>query len=285
MLNTALLKELGGWDPVRTSADRELIQRLAAKLGSPSVRLVDKEIPLCFALDQKTSLTRTPETHVRSVFFGTINAYQSASRRWHASARQAGDFRIDPDPNAPRKFPAPVTMLSERIAPRPYDVTLIADFGLADEAFELAYEHLVAALRCGLRVAIFHWPRYDNAPSDVDSRIHTLIDQLKIDLLMPEQTLETSHLVVYAPAILQHRLDQVPRIAAERMHVVVDQTVEGDGRGAGAQYDPEIVRQNLEALFGSEGEWCPISPLIHDRMAADPRYPEPGGLTWMPWAR
>ena len=276
MLSTALLKDLGGWDPVRTGADREFTRRLAAQMGAPGVRLVQKDIPMSFALDQATSLTRNPATHIRSVFFGTVNAYQSAFRRWHASATHSSDLRIDPAPEAPRRFPAPVPMLSERTTPSPFDVILIADFGEIDQAFGLAYEHMQTALQSGLRIGIFHWPRYDKAPREMDASIHTLIDQFEIEMLMPEQALSTDLLIVYSPGNLQYRLDRVPQISSEALNVVVDPMANVNNGVADKGYDSAVVRQTLKDLFGSEGQWSSIPPTVRTRAAAELQYAEPG---------
>jgi glycosyltransferase involved in cell wall biosynthesis len=278
MLRTELMHEMGGWDPVRTTADTEFVRRLAAKLGYPGVRLVHKEVPMSFALDAETTLTHHPATHIRGMYFGAIKDYGSAYSRWHASVGKSGDFGIDPDPDAPRRFPAPTRMLSRREPLRRYDAILIGDFAADGEGLDLALGQMESLTLAGNRVGIFHWPRYETAPCKVSGRVCALIDRFEVELLTPDLATEADELVIYSPGALQHRLDRVPRIEYRRMRVVVDDVPEIGEDEANDQYDPAAVRRNLEACFGTEGEWCPTSPWVRERMTADSRFPAPREL-------
>src|SRR5690606_23320819 len=88
--------------------------------------------------------------------------------------------------------------------------------------------------------------------------------------------------VLYYPLLFKHRVDRVPALSFERMHVIVNQMADRLYSGGDPQYDPQVVSENLRSLFGSTGEWCPISPLVRELMMKDPRYPRPGDATWTP---
>ena len=49
--------------------------------------------------------------------------------------------------------------------------------------------------------------------------------------------------------------------------------------GPAGPFDPEVARENLKELFGTEGTWVPVSEDVRRRMLADPRYPAPPD-TW-----
>lgn len=283
LIETRLLRELGGWDPVRTGADGELRRRLEAKYGKARVAVITGGLPWSFSLDDERSLTRQRATHASTLLFGVRREYRRWYERWHLAAARTGDFVVDPRPDAPRRFPAPAPILSAREAVQSYDLVLVCDFGIAGGALLSPYHYVLAAVRLGLRVGIFHWRRYDlDLTRGIDERLAQLVDAGAIDVIVPEQAIETKHLVFYYPPIYQHRLDRVPSITFERMYVVVNQMAHRRYKGTDPQYDPAVVRENLEALFGSSGEWFPISPLVRELMAADPRYPPAGSATWVP---
>lgn len=77
---------LGGWDEIRVSADMEFIWRVQAAYGAGAVRRILPDIPMAFALDDAGSLTRAPDTHVRSTYLGLRHYYREISRYWHAQA-------------------------------------------------------------------------------------------------------------------------------------------------------------------------------------------------------
>ncbi|MEM1130215.1 MAG: hypothetical protein AAGH83_06805, partial [Pseudomonadota bacterium] len=76
--------------------------------------------------------------------------------------------------------------------------------------------------------------------------------------------------------------DRFPVVDHDRLLVVVNQMAERDNQGKDVAYDPERVRENLTAAFGSEGQWLPISERVRQVMANDARYPAPSPETWTP---
>ena len=61
------------------------------------------------------------------------------------------------------------------------------------------------------------------------------------------------------------------RYTVHNFIVIVDEVAEG-------RFDPEVARENLKELFGTEGTWVPVSEDVRRRMLADltlsrsPRY-------------
>ncbi len=79
----SLFDELGHWDTVRTSADTEFIWRMQSSYGGPSLEKVMPHAPLALALDDGSSLTRTKQTHVSTVYYGLRRFYREIAQHWH----------------------------------------------------------------------------------------------------------------------------------------------------------------------------------------------------------
>ncbi|MEV6298630.1 glycosyltransferase [Actinoplanes sp. NPDC051861] len=72
-------------------------------------------------------------------------------------------------------------------------------------------------------------------------------------------------LVIRQPRIFTRDLAAVPRIAADRTVVVLNQAP-GDAADPARYYDFAEVRQRLEGYFGADLEWAPISPQVRDEV-------------------
>ncbi|SER03867.1 glycosyltransferase family 2 protein [Thalassovita taeanensis] len=79
---------LGGWDEIRVSGDMEFIWRVEAAYGVGAVRRILPDVPLALALDDVHSLTRNPDTHVRTTYHGLRHYYRGISQYWHRIAPQ-----------------------------------------------------------------------------------------------------------------------------------------------------------------------------------------------------
>lgn len=258
MVPTDLIKSLGGWDPVRTGADSELKTRLETTLGVLRLPVITPDVPYSFSLDDGASLTRRRLTHISSIEFGLRHEYHRAYRRWHSLAMQSGDLRLEPDSKTPRKFPAPAAILSADAGSRRHDLVFISDFATHGELFDSVYAEIVAALRDGRRVGVFHWPHYKLGVSRcLNERLALLIDQFQVEVVVADQEVTTTDLVFYGASALQHRLDRVPQFKFERILVIADDSLIQESSGRDLSYDRSTVEENLRALFGSAGEWLP----------------------------
>src|SRR5690554_590689 len=159
MFRRSLVESLGAWDRVRAAADTEYIWRIQAVYGKKAIKVVHKEVPLSFSLSQEDSLTQTGPTHVKTIFYGTRRVYREAQKWWHRHA-DVKELRIMPDDHQ-RRFPAPPNLLQRNPEPRQYDVLITADFSLAKGVGEYVHDLVNAALESELRIALFHWPRYE----------------------------------------------------------------------------------------------------------------------------
>lgn len=282
MFRREVVDALGGWDLVRTSADTEYVARLGAYYGEGTVARLHRGVPLAFALDQETSLTRTPVTHAKTLFYGARREYREAAEAWHKVATPE-QLRLPPG-EARRPFPIPSVMQAKRSnEPRYYDIVVIADFNLSGGAFVSTMNYVNAALSLGKRVAIFHWRRFD---LDVKARLKESVrlqaHEGRFDILAAGEPVEAKLVLVGYPVVLNYRLDALPRIDTRRFLILVNQMASRLTTGGDVQYDPERISSNVRELFDIEPLWVPISGYVKQLMWNDVRYPIPHDDVWNP---
>ncbi|MFC3285777.1 glycosyltransferase family 2 protein [Litchfieldella rifensis] len=268
MFRRSLVDEIGAWDKVRAAADTEFIWRLQVAYGKQAVSVVHPEVPLSFSLSQEDSLTQTGPTHVKTIFYGTRRVYRETQRWWHMHASKA-ELAIMPGENK-RCFPAPPNLLSKRPEPRDYDLLVVADFTMRVGVGQYVQSIVEAAIAEGLRVALFHWRRYEKpAMRPIRERYQALAAEGKIDIIAAEDKLVTQTAIVADAMVARHLLDAVPGWQAARVLIATGHT-EGSGFPDAVEYDPEIVSKHVATAFGiAAPEWLPISSRDKALMEAD----------------
>lgn len=103
MFRRQVLKELGYWDRVRVSGDREYLNRIKAAYGQAAVGKVAAGVPLALGRYRLTSLTQMSTTHLSTMFCGLRYDYNLAGQAWH---RMAESLYLPYWPER-RPFPAP----------------------------------------------------------------------------------------------------------------------------------------------------------------------------------
>ena len=286
-----LMERLGGWDAVRVGGDTEILRRIQAIAGDPSLSpQAEKGTPLAFALHAETSLTRQSATHVRTTLYGPRRDYAEASDFWreHAARRLAEDpkaLRLDPEagPDTPRPFPAPLAILGRGAETRALDLLVITDFAMRGGSFVSTLNTIEAALQAGKRVGVFHWRRYDlDMTKPIDPRLRALAQGGRLVQVSAGEKVRAGTVIFGYPVILGAVPDPMPAIETDEVIVVVNQMAARMIDGADPQYDPLELRATLLRLFGTEGIWAPISGLVARLMRADPRYPAPSEEIWVP---
>ncbi len=282
MFRRSAIDALGQWDLARTSADSEFMLRLKAVYGEGAVVRLHKGVPLAFALDQDSSLTRTPVTHAKTLFYGARREYREAARAWHESVPPES-LKL-PLAGGQRPFPIPSVMqVDRRDTPRRYDLVVMADFNLDGGAFVSTINYVNAALALGKKVAIFHWRRADlDVTLPLKASLRARARAGEFDILAAGEAVETDRVLVGYPVVLRYRLDAVPEIRADQFAILVNQMAARLTDGGDPQYDPRQIHANVQALFGIEPIWVPISGLVRRLMESDERYPPPHRDVWSP---
>jgi GT2 family glycosyltransferase len=281
MFRRDVVDQQGGWDNVRVSADTEFLRRLVQRGGDKCVESVYQDVPLAFAGNDKSSLTRQNVTHVKTIYHGLRREYHAAAQYWHSCTNSA-DLRIDTS-LAARPFPAPSAMLPNQTGQDHYDLLVITDFNLSGGSFHSTMNYIRAAMNHGMSVAAFHWPRYDlGVARPLNAEVRGMAHAGKVRVVAPGDRVCATNVIVGYPVILRHALDSCPHVEFENFIVVVNQMATRLYDGGDVQYDPLIVRENLRQQFGTEGTWAPISRLVRRLMDEDERYPRPHSDTWFP---
>ena len=150
MLTREAVNTIGNWDEVRISADTEYIWRAQHYFGKEEILHGLAEVPMAFALDDESSLTRTKATHVSTVYFGLRQVYREICRWYHKRGL---------DPTA--KTSIPQAMLRKQGDHQAFDTVVVADFlskqnsrNVLAKARELAGQ--------GEKIALLHWPSLTN---------------------------------------------------------------------------------------------------------------------------
>ena len=266
----------GGWDNVRVSGDTEYILRMREERSR--MNRVMEGTPLCFGLDDNLSLTRQSATHVSTRYHGIRREYLESAQHWHHCNNPRSITAVSDR----RPFPAPASILSTRKGPLRSDLLFVADLSSTGATFASTVDYVEAALKTGRSVAVFNWPQYNlDVTQPLQAEIRRLSQNGELQVVAPGEKIKVSTVMVTTPVSLQHVIDLYPKVELDSLLVIVNQTAARLRDGSGIQYDPKRVRENLKEVFGSEGVWIPLSDLMRQFMADDPRYPVPYAENWM----
>jgi glycosyltransferase involved in cell wall biosynthesis len=256
-----LLDKLGFWDEVRVSGDEEFYFRLRATFGEDSVHKLPQAHLLALSLIRDNSLTRLKATHLRSLFYGLRWSYRDSYLFWHSRAAARNEPPVLAHSAPRRKFPVPLgNRPGPKITPR-YHLIVIADFARDDDASRETLRLISEAKRRGLRIAAFHWQRYDLAcRTPLQPQFYEACLEHSIDIITPGDSLQVDVAVIGCSLIFQHRIDPLPDIAARKVIVC-------DRRNTSPTYHPDLHADNctvadshIESIFGIQATWVKDHP-------------------------
>lgn len=279
MFKKEVLNKVGKWDDVKVNGDAEMKSRLVNFYEESSVHIIDKEVILSLAMSREDSLTRTKNTHVKTIDFGLRWHYRDAYNYWHSRP----DFKESPKlSQSGNKFPVPLGNQVHKSVASFYDLIVISDFSLKGGAFVSTLNYIVAACKSGMKVAVVHWQKYDLKPQKLNPRFYDACVEYNVDILTPGDQVKTEFVLFGYPAIIQHKTDYFPQIETQKLIVIINQFASRLVDGSDAQYSPSIVRSHLKSMFGQEGYWIPISSWVQRLMCEHKSYPEPYPNPWYP---
>ena len=263
MLAREKVLELGGWDPVRFSADAEFVFRLRRAEGDSFVRKIHADVPLSISLFEATNLTASSATSIWTNRFGARREYERAFRHWHATANS---LRIDRQAqDAP--FPVPGVSWHAPGTRQHFDVILVSDFRLPGGTTHCNLQYLRAFRQAGLRVAWLHWARCDITPRDPGiAKIVDACHELGVVPLAHGEEAHCDLLLIHHPPVMMWQPDAIPAIAADRVAILANQSSQRVRGGPNELYDPAVVQQQVERNFGQRCTWIPISPVVRRQM-------------------
>lgn len=271
--------ELGGWDPVRFSADAEFVERLRAADPAFNLRKIHPQVPLSISLFDGKNLTASSATSIWTNRFGARAEYERNFRHWHQNAT---DLRGDRTSQA-HPFPVPALALNAPGGSQFYDVIVVSDFRLPGGTTHCNIHYFQAFREAGLRVAYLHWPRYNITPRDPsDRKILDACQRYGVVPLVHGENVRCKLLLIHHPPVMMWQPDAVPTIEAERVAILANQSSQRAHGGPHELYEPATVQANVERNFGQKGVWIPISPVVRQQMEAVGGFEPLWHQDWLP---
>lgn len=285
MMRRKDLGHLHQWDGVSANADDEMVQRIRAAWGEKALRDVHPGVPLSFFLRHDASLTEQAGTHLKSLTFGIRQEYGQQAEFWRrnqAPALVAAGAALErTDIKTPFPIPAGLAPKSWK-RDLHYDLVIISDLGLLGGTRRCNEGYIAAATALGLRVGLFHWPRYDLALTRIADDYRRLSYQPNVDILVREDRIEADTVLIHHPPILKHRIDAVPEISSRQTAILVNQLPMQRRSMSPHYYDPAEAAAMAEQLFGNDPLWLPISPLTRRFMKETGGFARISGTDWLP---
>jgi hypothetical protein len=176
MVRRWVLEEMGPWDPVRVSADSELISRIGAIWGKRAVKDVARDVPLAFGREGEGSLTRAESTHASTLFFGPRQIYRSLWLHSHAGNLPVAEATLR------RLRATPPELFGER-TPVELDFLLIGDF--SDLSIFAEINSFVSECEPDTRIGLFNWPDFRVEPAPLCPGYCRLLEQENVRAIVP----------------------------------------------------------------------------------------------------
>lgn len=269
MMRRADISLLGRWDDVSANADDEFVQRARLLWGKEALRDILPTVPLSFFLVHEKSLTQQKGTSLNSLTFGIRREYARQASYWRErAAAEHGSLGLRRT-NLKSPFPIPQG-LAPKNWPRnsKYDVVIVTDMSLLGGTRRCNEGYITAMAEMGLRVGLFHWPRYDLRLAPVSTTYLDLAYHENVDILVPEDEVDCRLVLIHHPPILDHAIDALPAIRTESVAILVNQSPMQRHSQAPFYYDMARVDAFCAERFGSSPTWLPIAPHVRDILCA-----------------
>jgi glycosyltransferase involved in cell wall biosynthesis len=259
---------LGRWDDISANADDELVQRMRALWGKKSIMDVMPNVPLSFFLVHSGSLTQQAGTSLNSLTFGIRKEYSRQASFWRDQmVTTSQPLRLERE-SLKKPFPIP-----PGLAPKDwkrnnyYDLLLISDLSLLGGTRRCNEAYISIMQKIGLRVGMFHWPRFDLHPADISDTYTKLSYNDNVDFIVPEDDIEVETVIIHHPPILAYDLDRLPVVRMNNLYILVNQCPMQLQEETNLYYLPSDVESLCIRRFGKKPKWISISPVVSNVLA------------------
>ncbi|RUO45155.1 glycosyltransferase family 2 protein [Idiomarina aquatica] len=226
MLTREAVSKIGHWDEVRISADTEYIWRAQHHFGKQAILHGLAEVPMAFALDDESSLTRTKATHVSTVYFGLRQVYREICRWYHKRGL---------DPTA--KTSIPQAMLHKRGDHQSFDTVIVADFLSKRNSREVLTKARELAEQ-GEKIALLHWPSFNNKQYRFVNEYCELLHEGLAEPIVFGDKVNAKSLLVGDLELLVYPVVATPEFEGIESAVLVDR-----GRLSDGAYKDTVIEQ------------------------------------------
>ncbi|WP_141500355.1 glycosyltransferase [Paenibacillus luteus] len=145
-----------------------------------------------------------------------------------------------------------------------FDVIMMSDFRLPGGTTSSNIEEMKAQKRAGLTTGLYQMSGHPNSKAKrLNPKIRRMIDGTRIRLLRPAARASCKTLIIRHPRILHVRRRLKPRISAQKIHIIINQTPKKDYGGNGQTvYRIGRCQRRVKQYFGKTGIWHPIGPQV-----------------------
>ncbi|MEL6363082.1 MAG: glycosyltransferase [Pseudomonadota bacterium] len=277
--------QLNEWDQVSANADDEFIQRARMKWGDEAILDVMPGVPLSLFLVHENSLTQQKGTNLNSLTFGIRREYGRQAKYWRDKKKaEQEDANLSLERTS-FKHPFPIP---QGLGPKNwernthYDIVLISDLSLLGGTRRCNEGYIDAATAQGLRVGLFHWPRFDLKLADVAPEYVELTYRENVDILVPEDQITADLVLIHHPPILKYKIDAVPQITAKKLGILVNQSPMQRWSNSPHYYDAAEVQDLCQEFFGLDPEWIAISPRVREILKVSGGFDTIQDAIWYP---
>jgi len=262
-----VIDALGGFDETRKSADNEFYERIQLVFGRESCR----NLPDVLVMTQLTRESLSRDELRFAWQHGARSAYVQARGHWHREI-EAGRASPRLEPGGPRRIPAPHRILTGT-DPEPVacDVLWISDWrpGLSRHVGDAGF--VQATVDNGLSTLVAQAPTIRDAHRErvaLDDGVLALQAQGATRFVVWTDDTHARLALVTDPELLNvTRPPDTVRIYADRLIVVAPHPAEAPS-GEWLTYDPAVVDDNAQRMFGRVPEWLPATAEIADALRA-----------------
>jgi len=146
------------------------------------------------------------------------------------------------------------------------DVLMASDFRFPGGTTASVVEETLAQGRAGYRTGLLHMPSpIQRAAVPFAPRIRRLVESGEADLVLSQRP-RAKTLVIRHPSVLSVPPEELPRVTAEKVVIVVNQ-VPTDPRARTPYYDVAACHAAAWQMTGVEPVWAPIGPQVRAALA------------------
>jgi hypothetical protein len=261
LLRRDVFETLGGYDETRKEADNEFYERVQAAFGEEA----NLNLPDVMVMYQLTADSLSRDEYRFGWQHGARAAYIQARAHWH---RRIATGLESPhlDPRGPRRLPAPSRILTGQDAePRSCDVLFISDWRV-DLTRTIGQTGFVeAAIGAGYATRVAHTTTIRHANRDRLALCDDVLDLAAAGktefVVWTDQTRARLALILDPELLDLTRPPATVGIRADRL-VIIAPHPPAAPEGGWLTYDPSVVDENAERMFGAVPEWLPATDAI-----------------------
>lgn len=260
-------RDVGYWDRVRFGADVQFIHRIERQFGADNVVNLPSG-PLAFQRSTPDSATGDSFFGYDGFKYGARKIYEDAEQDWLS---RTNTFFIAASPEK-RAFFAPDPMRPKRWrkadGPRHFDVIIASDFRFPGGTSSSNSEEIKAQKMAGLRTGLIELSHYGfgvNRPMNL--KIRAQVNEGDAELICYGEAVECDTLIIRQPMCFNWPQRYVPDIKAKNVRVIINQPPRRDYSETGETlYDLKNCAAAVREMFGADGIWHPIGPLVRDAL-------------------